>query len=832
MTYEPVSVESLLTHQNWALRLARRLVREEGEAEDLVQRTWVAALRHPPDSERGARAWIRKVLLNLARERHRRNKTREHHEHSFPRTVGDVPDALEVLSREEIQKLLSEQLLELDEPYRSVVLQRYYDGLSSVEIARRLGIPAGTVRWRLKVGLDQLRAVLDRRSGGDRSRWVSALLLFTSPGSGRAAEEATATETALAPALGPALLGTPGWIALAGAGALGLFFLARGFERGSSAPNAVHAGLDPAPLTREVRDEAARTAASVERSPLLGDAGPEPSAASAPPGLRILVVDENGVPMSAARILVASAHGFEERARSDAEGRASLAVRSDDPGALGLPATHGRVGVRALAEGREASLLVHVAPPFTAAHEVRLVVGGPEARLSGRVLDRQGRAVPGAVVACFDAEKRLDQVLEGDFASPSYLSAESDAAGGFVLANLPSAGCTLGCFAPGFAFSSMALEAPPRVPIEFVLERGARLSGTVRWPDGRPAANVRVGCEPVLKSAEWATGLPGYDADWRGFGETTKSDEHGRFRLEGVKAGRTRLLWARDEGTDLVATTMRRLENDREEHWDADLSEREGFRLRLIDETGEGLSGWVVHVRCPLAEGSWWVRKRATDAEGRLHITDCPDAQVFLDVFSPADVGASYASRQLRPSADEVLVQVAARGASSVSGRLLGALGEPQPEGQLVFQSLRTTQKTRVARDEHGNFEQRLAPGGYCAMFQLERTTVRLMQFMLAPSQSRELGLVTLPTMGTLRLDSAGLQNGAGTPSYSLFSLGDTERDRSVLRVARGTLEGELLLPMFAGRYRLLAFDGSGALPKAHEFRVQPHAETRLDLRR
>src|SRR5262245_24677722 len=76
MTYQPVSLESLLSHQGWAMRVARRLVREEGEAEDLVQRTWIAALQRPPQSENGARAWIRKVILNLARERHRRNRVR------------------------------------------------------------------------------------------------------------------------------------------------------------------------------------------------------------------------------------------------------------------------------------------------------------------------------------------------------------------------------------------------------------------------------------------------------------------------------------------------------------------------------------------------------------------------------------------------------------------------------------------------------------------------------------------------------------------------------------------------------------------------------------
>ena len=47
---------------------------------------------------------------------------------------------------------------ELDEPYRTTLLLRYGEMLSSVEIARRQQVPAGTVRWRLKSAVDRLRA--------------------------------------------------------------------------------------------------------------------------------------------------------------------------------------------------------------------------------------------------------------------------------------------------------------------------------------------------------------------------------------------------------------------------------------------------------------------------------------------------------------------------------------------------------------------------------------------------------------------------------------------------------------------------------------------------
>src|SRR5262245_35970584 len=95
MTYEPVTLEHLLAHQSWAIQIARRLVRGEGEAEELVQRTWLAALRRPPAAERGARAWIRTVIQNLARERHRRDSTRERHERASLDAPRLEPGALE-----------------------------------------------------------------------------------------------------------------------------------------------------------------------------------------------------------------------------------------------------------------------------------------------------------------------------------------------------------------------------------------------------------------------------------------------------------------------------------------------------------------------------------------------------------------------------------------------------------------------------------------------------------------------------------------------------------------------------------------------------------------
>jgi hypothetical protein len=432
-------------------------------------------------------------------------------------------------------------------------------------------------------------------------------------------------------------------------------------------------------------------------------------------------------------------------------------------------------------------------------------------------------------VAWFDAAERLDGSAEGDFSSPSYLSTESDSEGRFVLPNLSRGQGNLGCFSPGFACSSLVMHVPSQAPIEVVLEHGARVSGTVRWPDGRPAADVSVACEPLLKAAEWATGLPRYDAQWRGFGEAKRTGLDGRFLLEGVKAGRERVLWARDEHTGLVASTGLLLENDVEATWDAELAERTGFRLRLVDESGQPLAGWFVSLRRP-EMSSWWLRRRATDAEGRLFVSDCPDVTVFADVHSPEDVGASYAWRRLRPSPEEVLIQVDTRRSSMASGCLVDALGMPELRGRLLFQSLNTTQGVSVQRDARGCFEQRLAPGHYRLVLELDRTLARIRQFVLSPDEHQDLGTLATPPLGTLRLDATALRpQGTSKPSFSVFSV--AKEVNSIQRVARGLLEPELVIPMFPGTYRILAFDG-GAKPLVQVAEVRAHAETRVQLAR
>src|SRR5262249_53239839 len=151
-------VEDVLAQSAWIRRLARRLVADAASRDDVVQDAWIEALRHG-QSARALRPWLAGGLRNLVRmdrrgDRGRRSK--EEVEEAAPSPA--TPEQL--VERVEIEREVATALLEIDEPYRSTLLWRYYDDLSAAEIARRSGVPAGTVRWRLKQGLEMLRAKL------------------------------------------------------------------------------------------------------------------------------------------------------------------------------------------------------------------------------------------------------------------------------------------------------------------------------------------------------------------------------------------------------------------------------------------------------------------------------------------------------------------------------------------------------------------------------------------------------------------------------------------------------------------------------------------------
>jgi len=166
--------ELLLAHSGFVHALARSLVMDENTAADIEQQTWMAALEHPPAPGRPIRPWLSKVVVNFARLMYRGEKNRTLREKAV--SVSDkVISTEELVARGEARQRLIETVLTLSEPYRSVILLRFYEDLPPRKIAKKYDLPVETVRTRIKKGLEKLRLRLDSKYGGHRDRWRMAV---------------------------------------------------------------------------------------------------------------------------------------------------------------------------------------------------------------------------------------------------------------------------------------------------------------------------------------------------------------------------------------------------------------------------------------------------------------------------------------------------------------------------------------------------------------------------------------------------------------------------------------------------------------------------------
>lgn len=170
------TAEELLQHSEWLAELARRLVRDGASADDLVQETWLAALRRGPELGEDLRPWLARVVRNAARQRARSERARAERERSAQPEVQEWPSSSDLVSRLEIRRGLIDAVLGLDEPLRSTVILHFFEGRSSAEIARAAGLPDSTVRWRVQRALELLRAALDARHDDDRRAWLALAL--------------------------------------------------------------------------------------------------------------------------------------------------------------------------------------------------------------------------------------------------------------------------------------------------------------------------------------------------------------------------------------------------------------------------------------------------------------------------------------------------------------------------------------------------------------------------------------------------------------------------------------------------------------------------------
>lgn len=145
-----------------AYRLARAILLEDSDAEDVVQEASLIAWRKQSslrDPER-FEAWFDRIVINLCRDQlRRRHRVREISPAIWPEAtseprLGTAPDID-----------LDRALDRLDFDHRVVVLLRFWQDRTVDDIAARLGIPAGTVKSRLHYALESMRSHLEAGDG-------------------------------------------------------------------------------------------------------------------------------------------------------------------------------------------------------------------------------------------------------------------------------------------------------------------------------------------------------------------------------------------------------------------------------------------------------------------------------------------------------------------------------------------------------------------------------------------------------------------------------------------------------------------------------------------
>jgi RNA polymerase sigma-70 factor (ECF subfamily) len=154
----------VLPHLDAAYNLARWLTRNDVDAEDVVQDSFVRALRYFSGFRGGnARAWLLTIVRHTCYRSMRTNgifdEFTEFDEETH-RGLPEGPDPETMLIYRADSKMLESAMNELPVRLREVLVLRECEGLSYREIADVAGIPIGTVMSSLSRGRQRLRQIL------------------------------------------------------------------------------------------------------------------------------------------------------------------------------------------------------------------------------------------------------------------------------------------------------------------------------------------------------------------------------------------------------------------------------------------------------------------------------------------------------------------------------------------------------------------------------------------------------------------------------------------------------------------------------------------------
>jgi RNA polymerase sigma-70 factor (ECF subfamily) len=157
-------------HHRAAFSLAYRILNDTGQAEDVVQESFLATWRQAAtyQAQRGQpRAWLLTIVRNRAINLLRRGRPAAGQMSELDENLLDAgqPEvwqiAFEKMRSDEIRLALAR----LPEEQRTAVELAFFGGLSHAEIAERLAMPLGTIKSRIRLAFTKLQAILATYAG-------------------------------------------------------------------------------------------------------------------------------------------------------------------------------------------------------------------------------------------------------------------------------------------------------------------------------------------------------------------------------------------------------------------------------------------------------------------------------------------------------------------------------------------------------------------------------------------------------------------------------------------------------------------------------------------
>jgi len=161
-------------YHRYAYSLAYRILRDPVASEDIVQDAFLSIWRKASSyqAQNGSvQSWIQAIVRHRAIDKVRASAHREYqwtplqadNEQDPP---GEQPDVWEQAWQSEQHRIICEVMVQIPSEQRMVIELAYFGGLTHAEISEQCHIPLGTVKGRMRLGLQKMKSLLAERGLG------------------------------------------------------------------------------------------------------------------------------------------------------------------------------------------------------------------------------------------------------------------------------------------------------------------------------------------------------------------------------------------------------------------------------------------------------------------------------------------------------------------------------------------------------------------------------------------------------------------------------------------------------------------------------------------